>query len=422
MVIADRRAGAGDHSGRGLFGVNMSVSFLGLFLLIGLFVGCLFLPTSARKIGIGLAVAIVVVLGMLVSLRTAREHSAVKVSQQAQSAQAKLRALQERVISRQYPGAQPGETNASAPVWSDAMEDEFDADVYPTKLGAARALGSRMVGSIRSIMPEPNESIQVVLFESPQYTGFNAEFKRGLERKAPGMRCSIEAARQLSPNEVRVTLRLLMGPPVGRLGGTSGQITGTASWDDKQTSQTVRFADAPWVDDFDRFARQRPREHYVVARSSEAATSEGEARQQAMQNARLQLEGLALSRWTGSSYVQFDVTPSIVQQGGFIADQFVQSFDGSAGKIWRHAILLDVSAPKLAWLTARTAPVAQVHADRMQRAPWIGQVGSAIGVLVLILVTYFFLSLATRGYYEWALRIAGLVLAVMVIVVFLYLA
>ena len=75
---------------------------------------------------------------------------------------------------------------------------------------------------------------------------------------------------------------------------------------------------------------------------------------------------------------------------------------------------MDVSAPKLAWLTNRTTQAAQ-----SQRLNWARQIGSAVGVLVLILVTYFFLNMATRGYYEWSLRIAGLVLAIIAIVVFL---
>ena len=37
---------------------------------------------------------------------------------------------------------------------------------------------------------------------------------------------------------------------------------------------------------------------------------------------------------------------------------------------------------------------------------------SAVGVIVLIGVIYFFLNMATMGYYEWSLRIAGVVLAI----------
>ena len=44
--------------------------------------------------------------------------------------------------------------------------------------------------------------------------------------------------------------------------------------------------------------------------------------------------------------------------------------------------------------------------------------GSIVGLLVLITVIYAFLNAATKGYYVWSLRIAGIVLAVAVIILF----
>ena len=41
---------------------------------------------------------------------------------------------------------------------------------------------------------------------------------------------------------------------------------------------------------------------------------------------------------------------------------------------------------------------------------------SAAGVVVLIAVIYFFLNMATMGYYEWSLRIAGIVLAIVALI------
>jgi hypothetical protein len=37
-------------------------------------------------------------------------------------------------------------------------------------------------------------------------------------------------------------------------------------------------------------------------------------------------------------------------------------------------------------------------------------------VLVLIGAIYFFLNMATRGYYEWSLRIVGVILAIVAVV------
>jgi len=103
-----------------------------------------------------------------------------------------------------------------------------------------------------------------------------------------------------------------------------------------------------------------------------------------------------------------------VQNGGFVADRFVQSLQTSAGKVWRQALLVDVSGPKLSRLAA-----AKVAESRQICESWARMGLSVVGVLVLIGVIYFFLNMATRGYYEWSLRIAGVILAVVAVVAIL---
>ena len=58
----------------------------------------------------------------------------------------------------------------------------------------------------------------------------------------------------------------------------------------------------------------------------------------------------------------------------------------------------------------------KLHQSRQVRESWARMALSVVGVLVLISVIYFFLNMATRGYYEWSLRIAGVVLAIVAIV------
>ncbi len=69
--------------------------------------------------------------------------------------------------------------------------------------------------------------------------------------------------------------------------------------------------------------------------------------------------------------------------------------------------LIDASADKLAWLSSRKN--AEVHTVRIT---WARMILSAFGVLVVIVAAYLFLNMATKGYYEWSLRIAGMVLAI----------
>jgi hypothetical protein len=384
------------------------MAILPMFVLILLFIGFVFLLIKAPKAAAALIGVVVVLFVSLFYVRSrsvsvATESPAPAVSWQVQEA-------------------------ARAPIWSEAVQSEFEADLYPSKASAARALGERMIEPIRRMTTDANETGQIVLFEQDGDRDVAAEFKRGMEQKSPGMgaRCSIEAAwRNINPGEIGVTFGFQVRPidnPVrdwpamlGRNRVRNGEILATASaHTGRKTSAAAQFISKPWIEDFAAFASERPREQYVVARSVETCTSANDARRQALEDARQQLDRMVGARRTTPGRPPVTVTTKDVQEGGFITDTFVQSFDGSAGKIWRQAMLIDVSAPKLAWLTNRTIGAAQT-----QRLTWARQIGSAVGVLVLILVTYFFLNMATRGYYEWSLRIAGIVLAVIAIVVFL---
>ncbi|MHC4567597.1 MAG: hypothetical protein ACYTE3_17770, partial [Planctomycetota bacterium] len=64
-------------------------------------------------------------------------------------------------------------------------------------------------------------------------------------------------------------------------------------------------------------------------------------------------------------------------------------------------------------LAAHKAVLARTH-----RLNWARMIGSVAGLLALITVAYVFLNAATKGYYTWSLRIAGVVLAAAVIILF----
>jgi hypothetical protein len=370
-----------------------TIAILPMFVLLGLAVGLVFLLIKAPKA----AAALIGVLVVLFAIRFYRGRPSPQAVTYVQP-------VQPPTVSWQAPEA------ARAPIWSDAIEDEFKADLYPSKSSAARALGLQMVEAIRKTMADAEQSIRVAAVPQPAYQEIAPEFKRGMELKPSGMRCSIKPSREVDPNEMKVLFYISVPQMQGRLRSESRQITAVASLGDRQASETVQYAEKPWVENFAEFTSQRPQEQYVVARSNGSCTSENEARQQAMEDACRQLEQIVGK----IGNVEWAANRSILQEGGFITDQFVQSFDGSAGKIWRQAMLLDVSSSKQSWLRNRVALTAQAA-----HLTWARQIGSAVGVLVLILVTYFFLNMATRGYYEWSLRIAGLVLAIIAVVVFL---
>ncbi|MDI6447449.1 hypothetical protein [Anaerobaca lacustris] len=371
-----------------------------------LFVLLVILTAKAPKVGIALIVAIVVmlVLGFFVMMPVVSHRSVRAVTAVAQP-------------------VAPAPPQAPSPIWSEGVEHQFEADIYPSAPAAAEALGRRLVGPIQTVAAEPNVPARIVLFQEGNDRQVISALQRVLQRELSAVPCSVEAdLRNIHPGEVGLTLRAeaRVQEEVPRDRGTltifeqvmGGRITGTVFTEDRRASAGADYIDKPWAGNFSSFVAGKPDGHFLIARSREACTSENEARQQAIRDACDQLSAIAGQRWTPvPGRPPLTVSSHDVQEGGFILDQFVQSFDGSAGKIWRQAVLIDASADKLAWLNDRK------NAEmRVERVTWAGMILSALGVLIVIVATYLFLNMATRGYYVWSLRIAGIVLAIAAIV------
>jgi hypothetical protein len=302
---------------------------------------------------------------------------------------------------------------APSPIWSDAIEEEFKADVYSSKLAAVRAAGVQLGKSIRQLVADVNSPPHVVIFQGGHEYQLIASLRDAVGRMLPDVSCDIEAdVRTPGSDELGVTLYdnpdMHWTPGVGGTTLASGGLDVNLSGHNGKVHIAVRFMEKPWVESFGVFASERPEQHFIVARSNETCTSESEARQQALEDARARLTEALGKR---SLLPEPAITTTDVLQGGFVADQFAQSFEGSAGKIWRQAMLIDVSGPKLTHLFSQ-----KVHESRRMRESWARMGFSVIGVVVLIGAIYFFLNMATRGYYEWSLRIAGIVLAIVAVI------
>ncbi len=198
----------------------------------------------------------------------------------------------------------------------------------------------------------------------------------------------------------------------------TGTIQASVLAGDKQASMRTEFVDKPWVEDFSGFLNTRPNSRFVIAKSAESCMTEAEANQQAVQNACTQVAdmlGHASPRRSGVP-VSFakPANSTDILEGNFILDRFVQSFEGTAGKIWRQALLVDASAKKLKNLAQRKAIIARARKTGFARMFF-----SIFGLIVLITVVYAFLNAATKGYYVWSLRIAGIVFAFVVIILLL---
>ena len=249
----------------------------------------------------------------------------------------------------------------SAPIWTEGIEDQFEADVYPSKQSAIKALEIRTKG-------QGGADFNAVDLET-----HTAPWSGGFESKQ-----------------------------------SSGKIEASVTVGEGQNAIIANFVEKPWVENLADFVNRNPKNKWILARSQHSCTTQAEAEQQAMSDACKKIANLLNQvRQRGSG---FTVNPIDLRSGGFIADKFVQSFDGAAGRIWRQAILIDASQDKL----ARLAHQKQI-AHQSWRTRWLREIASVFGLALLICVVYLFLNAATRGYYTWSLRIAAVVLIAAVI-------
>lgn len=324
----------------------------------------------------------------------------------------------------------PEQTGPS--IWLPGIEDRFQADVYPSKRSAVRALGLRIDKPVRQVL-EGRTPSRIIIFEgshelAPKGRSLLTEFGQALAGNFPETEWLV-APETAAVHEAEVGVRLdftdldrqpipWQGRPAPQV--TSGTVQATVLAGEKlapegRATAATRFVEKPWVEDFSGFLNAHSDAHFMLVRSTESCVSEAQANSQAVQNAcahltevlveRLQRKPGPFARIRGE-WPPLRVSSAELLEGDFIVDRFVQSFDGTAGKIWRQALLVDASPDKLRHLAAQKAAQA-----RVAKRTWAGMLFSVGGLLVLIIAVYAFLNAATRGYYVWSLRIAGIVLA-----------
>jgi hypothetical protein len=319
----------------------------------------------------------------------------------------------------------PQTKDTETAIWTPGIEDEFEADIYPSKLSAVRSLGLHINEPVQQVFGETSPS-GFILFQGAHEHGFIEEFGRTITKTFPDANWTIAPETvAVQPDEVGVRVDLIKVQTHGapwKSGSenemTTGTIQATVLAGDRQASMKAEFVDKPWVEDFAGFLNTKPNSRFIIAKSLESCMSEAEANNQAVQSACTQIAdmlGRASLRQSGVP-VSFakPVNSADILDGGFILDRFVQSFNGAAGKIWRQALLVDVSTEKLKNLARQKAIIA-----RVRKRHFAGMFFSIAGLIVLITVVYAFLNAATKGYYTWSLRIAGAVFALVLIILLL---
>jgi len=405
---------AGVFGVRGLAGgggVGIRVMPLMVIVVPFIVVLLIVLLAKAPRAGIGVLVA-------LVAMWIAAVFVAVPVSHRRVAYVERPDPIAPAVLSR------PQESIGAPPIWSEGMDVEFDADVYPSQTAAVRALAAQIQEPLKQAIADVNAPAEIVILQEGIQQSLVSAFQRAIQDGLPDVPCSVEAGLRnirVGDGEVGLTLRREMTTreiPQGQDTGLTilrpveaGRLVAKVSGIDRRPSVEANYVEKSWVADFASFANERADRQFFIARSRSACTNEYQARREAVQDACRQVAQIIREQGRSPRGGSWSVNPSDIEEAGLVIDQFVQSFDGSTGDIWRQALLLDVSTAPLRRLETRISSVA-----RVSRMTWARMIGSAVGVVALIAVIYFFLNMATRGYYEWSLRIAGVVLAIVAVI------
>ena len=337
------------------------------------------------------------------------------------------------------------DTTAPAAVgtpWIPAEHDGFIAEVYPSEPAAAEALARRL-GSAWLAGPDRPETISRV-------TVVGSAGVESLHRAADGLR-SLDAIDNVAmAGEVATTGAEESGAQTARVridladdgvspvavttsGGQpgpqrSGTLRGLLDGAGVETSRTVAFVEKPWVADLAGFIARNPGRHWLVAAADRASTSQDEATRRAVEVASAMLEsrvrealgrhdpGLS-QRAANSRWLRSRIQAQLESNPRYVADRFAQRFDRPYGAVWQQWLLVDGSQAKVTVLARNIAGGA-----RQGRGLWVRRIFSIAALAAVIFVVYLFLNAATRGYYVWALRVAGVVLGVGAIVLLLMLA
>lgn len=376
----------------------MSVSIILLIIVIPLLV--LFIKLSIKRPGLAAIIALVPIILFVLFYFTKFSHI-VPYDSTAQMAQPSA-------SLSQY-------SNVQTPIWSEGIENELSADVYPSKTAAVRSLGRQIKRPVKLLLGDQKIPNKIFVLQDEKYPELIDEFAKIVRLEYPEILCEIINVNSYSskpdlPDEVSMLLKIVDTKETASWQENSfepsiagkGRIEAFVAVKNGNSTISVQFIEKPWVENFSLFTNQQSNKQYIVAKSNESCLTPGEADQQAIDNACNQVGPLILMNLKNPAILS---TKDILNSG-MVIDKFLQSFNGSNSQIWREAILLDVSSQKLNHLAATVS-----GASRARLNSWAKMIGSIFGLFVLITIVYAFLNAATRGYYSLTLKIVGIILA-----------
>lgn len=391
--------------------MNLRISLLGLILLALLLVGIFILARRiARRHGwaVTLILPSVLILAAVFALVAVRTGSRSGAAREMARVSTLSQAPYSHTLSSPAEPATGGHGDRLGPPPAPDFDQEPDADVYPSVRSGAVALTGRLLASLDKLIPDGVKLGAIVIDGNapPDILAVVADAARarlpeanvglnGLPVNAPAgeAKATLHVLHQvLSPSQVQITAQLL--PERGN-----------------GITEYVRILEKPWVENL---AHMPATDGHRFVVHSELAGSQGQARAQALGLAVERLRHLMENR-LGPAFRPGQIRKSEEQwlneqlradleSGRLAKDRFEQKITKPYGQLWRNSILVDIPETQLADLTRD-----YLHGLSAERAGWRHTLLMAAGLVLGIVVLYLFLNAATKGYYTWMLRTAGLV-------------
>jgi len=350
------------------------------------------------------------------------------------------------------------QATGAEPAWSSEVEQRFEADLYPSQKSAAEALARRLADRLPEVIGSGElKPVLNVRGDLPTEVFMAAEriLREGIERRSDATASKPAWAEPLSvhgplPGETKSATRPAATRPaqvvhVRAVIGLEGQeqLRMEIEGPGKAVVAYARFVDKPWVEDFPAYAGRPENAGRVlsVARSRQLCGTREEAYEEAIEQGVSNVQrdvGKALcmemgirqwpppGRYHEATWPREEIramiqgTHSVCREAGgraLRADMFTQEFRRPYGKVYRTAVLLDLSPAHWTRVTSYFRCVTANHMANRRNT-----LLAVAGLAAVILVVYLFLNAATKGYYVWALRATAVVAVIAGVVVLLHVA
>ncbi len=316
------------------------------------------------------------------------------------------------------------EVQSQSAIWSDAVDDYFEADQYATMADAAVYLAHAAVKELKNDIPP---STPWVIYgrdaaDSRTLNGFSDVVRTQLnltdvrtEMAMPDWRPSDSNAIECILDVPRQSNRSTFVVNGLSLNNGTGTIRVRIENAPSPVIRTAEFGRKRWVNTLSEL-RNQSTSSLLVARSNSSCTDETEAQDQALKQAASMVQDLL--RKSNEDFAilnqEITLTPQDLMTNQLVADQFSQSLRTSTARVWRHAVLLNLDPQRMQTLLQQ-----KTRQIQRQHKTWAKDLLSLAGLALVVLILYIFLNAATKGYYVWSLRVFALVTLVGIVVVLL---